>query len=154
MNIRATGLALTTTLFMGTLFMGALLMTSCSPQVDTQNTPMADAETSSTAVNIETIADNLRAPWRVTVLPDNGYLVTERDGYLQHIGNGGMRTEITGLPDDIYVEGQAGLFDIILSPDFTDTGTVYLSYAQGTSDANGTAVLRRVSLVRNLWTAQ
>ena len=142
MNIRATRLALAST-----LFMGALLMSSCSPQADTQNagpqsTPTPDATTSSTAVNIETLADNLRAPWRVTVLPDSGYLVTERPGHLLRIANGGMRTEITGLPDDIYVEGQAGLFDIILSPDFTDTGTVYLSYAQGTKEANGTAVLR------------
>lgn len=132
MNIRATGLALTL----------ALLMSSCSPQAGTPNASETEASSSPLEIKIETIADSLRAPWRVTVLPDNGYLVTERPGYLLHIADGGARTEITGLPDDIYVEGQAGLFDIILSPNFAGTGTVYLSYAQGTRKANRTTVLR------------
>ena len=132
MNIRATGLALTI----------ALLMSSCSPQAGTQNTPRAEAATNQIAIQIETLADNLRAPWGLTVLPDDGYLVTERNGYLQLIGYDGTRMQITGLPDDIYVGGQAGLFDVVQSPDFADTGILYLSYAQGTRAANGTAILR------------
>jgi len=137
MDIRTTGSA-----FTSTLFMAALLMSSCSPQAATQNAPKAEAVSSKAAIEVETIADNLRAPWRVTVLPDGGYLVTERAGYLLRITQDGARTKITGLPDDIYVEGQGGLFDIILSPDFTDTGTVFLSYAKGTKKANHTAIYK------------
>lgn len=134
MDIRTTGLALTLTLG------GALLLSACSPEQGT--TPRVTATVSQTAIEVETIADNLRSPWRVTVMSEGGYLVTERGGHLLRIAAGGTRTEITGLPDDIYVEGQGGLFDVILAPDFADTSTVFLSYAQGTKAANGTAILR------------
>ena len=42
----------------------------------------------------------------------------------------------------MFAEGQAGLFDLALSPDFETSGTVFLSYASGTADANTPALYR------------
>ncbi len=126
----------------GALIFAAIFISACSPQAGTQEAATPAKASNQIEIKTETIADNLRAPWRVTVLPKGGYLVTERSGYLQHIDADGARTEITGLPDDIYVAGQGGLFDVLLSPDFANNQTVYLSYAKGTKGANGTAIFR------------
>lgn len=91
---------------------------------------------------VEVIAGDLDTPWSFAELPQNaGVLIAERGGVLKHVKEG-TAAIITGLPDDIYVQGQAGLFDIMLTPDFINTGELYLSYARGTKDANGTAVIK------------
>ena len=136
MSIRITGFAPAMVLTL------ALSLSACSGQEDGVASPRPAATTSQTALNVQTIADKLGAPWSVAVLPDGSFLVTERGGQLLRVSRDGSRTEITGLPEDIYVEGQGGLFDIVLAPDYTDTRTVFLSYAQGTKKANRTAIIR------------
>lgn len=90
-----------------------------------------------------TIAENLSFPWSLAFLPDNqGFLVTERDGKLLHLtADGQSRTEIKGLPT-VHASGQGGLFDIVLSPDFTSNSLVYFAFAEGTADQNNTALAR------------
>jgi len=98
---------------------------------------------------LDTVIDGLPAPWAAAVLPDGGYLVTGKLGQLWHVDEG-VRTEITGLPDSVTgfadnpvaTDGQGGLLDVALAPDFADSGTIYLSYSYGDWDANGTALLR------------
>ncbi len=86
------------------------------------------------------VADGLEFPWSLAFLPDDGgFLLTERDGRLQHISRDGKtRHEIAGLPAHIYAAGQAGLFDIALAPDYTESKRVYFAFAGGTADANNT----------------
>jgi aldose sugar dehydrogenase len=90
-----------------------------------------------------TIAEGLSYPWSLAFLPQNrGFLVTERDGKLWHITrDGNIRKEIKGLPA-IYVDGQGGLFDIALAPDFEKSGIVFFSYAGGNKEANNTELAR------------
>ncbi|HEY7776712.1 MAG TPA: PQQ-dependent sugar dehydrogenase, partial [Kineobactrum sp.] len=91
---------------------------------------------------LETVADGLHHPWSLVQLPDGDFLVTERRGELLHIsGNGTTRTVISGVPDTL-VGGQGGFFDIVLHPGFSDNRLVYLAYARGTPQANGTAIMR------------
>ncbi len=132
MGIRITGFAVAI----------ALLVSGCAPDKSEKTTQRIVASASQTALNVQTIAGKLRAPWSVAVLPDGSYLVTEQLGYLQHIRLDGTRTEISGLPDDIYAQGQGGLLDVVLAPDFADSQTVFLSYAKGTKKANRTAIIR------------
>ncbi|MCF6220391.1 MAG: PQQ-dependent sugar dehydrogenase [Robiginitomaculum sp.] len=140
MDIGKTGFATTAVLVLS--LAATLALSACSEREDTQVTSRVAATASQMAINVETIADKLRAPWSVTVLPDGSYLVTEQLGVLQHIRLDGTRTEISGLPDDIYAQGQGGLLDIVLAPDFADTQTVFLSYAKGSKKANRTAIIR------------
>lgn len=93
-------------------------------------------------IQASVIADGLEFPWSVAFLPDGSFLVTEREGRLQHISaDGKTRSAIAGLPD-IFVAGQAGLFDIALSPDFAHSGQVYFSFAGGDRQANNTELAR------------
>jgi len=92
---------------------------------------------------LEPVATDLDNPWSVAQLPDNSFLVTLRAGKLVRIDSEGNSTEVTGVPDT-YFAGQGGFFDIVLHPEFESNRLVYLSYAHGTPDANGTAVIKAV----------
>ena len=123
----------------------ALLLTAC---LEPQTAPELPQEPSG-QFTLETVVDGLPSPWAAAALPSGGYLVTGKLGKLWIVRNG-ERTEVTGLPADIAAlgenriatEGQGGLLDVALAPDFGATGEVFLSYSYGDWDANGTALMR------------
>ncbi len=84
----------------------------------------------------------LEHPWGMAFLPDGRILVTERSGRLRIVDNGKLDpTPVSGLPR-IEAEGQGGLLDIILHPDFKDNGWIYLSYVAPGAEGMGTEVSR------------
>lgn len=92
---------------------------------------------------VERVA-GLEHPWALAFLPDGGMLVTERAGRLRRINaDGTVSAPIVGLPE-IFVDGQAGLLDVVLSPTFADDKRIYLSFAEPNLRGNkaGTAVAR------------
>lgn len=94
-----------------------------------------------TALNIKTVTSELSAPWGLAVLPGGDMIITQRTGGIKRVGANGDVTDISGAPAP-YTEGQAGNFDIILSPDFAVDATVYISYAAGNETANSTAIFK------------
>lgn len=91
---------------------------------------------------IETIAEGLAFPWSLAFLPDGRVLVTERAGRLRLITAGKLvERPIAGVPR-AFAEGQGGLFEVLIDPDFGTHSTIYLSLAQGRSRANRTRVVR------------
>lgn len=91
---------------------------------------------------LETWAQGLDHPWSLAFLPDGGALVTELRGNvyrLDHQGHGGE--PLMNVPA-VYHAGQGGLFDVVLHPDFASNRLVYLSFAEGAKNDNGTAVAR------------
>lgn len=91
---------------------------------------------------LETWADGLDHPWSIAFLPEGGALVTELTGRLRHIdASGTVSRPIGGVPE-VYFAGQGGLFDVVLHPGFEENRLVYLSYAEGGPQGNGTAVAR------------
>jgi aldose sugar dehydrogenase len=95
-----------------------------------------------TGYKITEIATGLDHPWSMAFLPDGSILVTERPGRLRLIKGGSLLAQpITGVPP-VHTGSQAGLFDIVLHPDFQQNNLVYLTYASGTTQANGTQVAR------------
>jgi glucose/arabinose dehydrogenase len=96
-----------------------------------------------TAVEIATVAEGLDHPWSLAFLPDGRMLVTERPGRLRYVTrDGGVSEPVAGLPA-VFAQGQGGLLDVVLDPDFAANSTIYLSYAEPAADGtNGTAVAR------------
>ena len=124
----------------------AAALTAClepQPAPDLPQQPSSDFE-------LETVADGLAQPWANAVLPRGGYLVTGKLGQLWRLDADGTRVAIGGLPAEITAladnriatDGQGGLLDVALAPDFDSTGEVFLSYSYGDWDANGTALMR------------
>ncbi|MGL4279817.1 MAG: PQQ-dependent sugar dehydrogenase [Albidovulum sp.] len=97
------------------------------------------------ALSVEVLAEGLEHPWGIAVLPEGGYLVTERPGRLRHVGaKGGISAPLTGVPE-VLADGQGGLLDVSLAEDFAETGQIWLTYAkpvEGGLSATAAAVAR------------
>ena len=93
-------------------------------------------------VKVDVLQTKLDHPWSLAFLPDDkGMLITLRGGQLRHWQEkGGLSDPITGVPR-VWANGQGGLLDVALAPDFATSRRVWLSYAEADSDGNaGTAV--------------
>ncbi len=92
-------------------------------------------------IKAEIIAENLEHPWGLVFLPNKDILVTERTGTLRKITKTGFLDPkpIMGLPK-IEQNGQGGLLDIILHPNFQQNNLIYFSFSEKTKDGLGTAV--------------
>ncbi len=90
----------------------------------------APASDSGVELAVETLASPLERPWGVDVLPDGGYLVTERPGRLRHVSREGQISEpIDGVPE-VVARRQGGLLDVTVSPQFATDRTIYLTYSK------------------------
>ncbi|MHC8314425.1 PQQ-dependent sugar dehydrogenase [Pseudomonas sp. LB3P31] len=107
--------------------------------------PVQELKSEQGTLEVTTLAQGLEHPWALAFLPDRqGMLVTERAGNLRVVNaDGKLSAPISGVPD-VWAKGQGGLLDVVLSPDFKQDRTVYLSYAEGggKGDKAGTAVGR------------
>jgi len=92
-------------------------------------------------VGLETVAEGLSHPWSVAFLPDGGYLVTERDGILKHVASSGVQDVVEGTPE-VFAQGQGGLLDVVLSPDFEADNTIFLTFSQGSPEGAGTSLFK------------
>lgn len=87
-------------------------------------------DTESGPVSVEVFAGGLEHPWGAALLPDGDMLVTERPGRLRLVSaEGAVGEPIEGVPD-VFAQGQGGLLDVALDPDFATNRTVYLSFAR------------------------
>jgi glucose/arabinose dehydrogenase/cytochrome c553 len=87
-------------------------------------------KTESLTIRLDTVAKGLNIPWGIAFLPGNELLVTDRNGKLYLVKNDKSLVEVPGAPDVVF-EGQGGLMDIALDPDFGKNKTLYLSYSKG-----------------------
>jgi glucose/arabinose dehydrogenase len=119
----------------------ALIMSSYSYAYDSQ--PM---RTNNLDKNIETslIAKGISIPWAMVQLPSKEILISDRKGELRVLKAGSLLTKrITGLPD-IHSNGQGGLLDLALHPEFSTNQWIYFTYASkaGKSSGSNTALMR------------
>lgn len=118
----------------------ALMTSACGGE---QSGPQQTTEvTSTTSYELELVAEGFDMPWGIAFLPEGGMLVSERDGRVSYVAPGATSgIEIANAPE-AYVAGQGGMFDVVLDLDFASNRIVYVSYAKGSAEANGTAVFR------------
>lgn len=99
-------------------------------------------DTESGPVSVEVLAGGLEHPWGAVLLPDGDMLVTERPGRLRLVSaEGAVGEPIEGVPD-VFAQGQGGLLDVALDPDFATNRTVYLSFAEERDGGVATSVGR------------
>lgn len=118
--------------------LGTLVLTAPASAVQT------DAPAAPTSrVTVETVAEGLTHPWAFQFLPDGRILVTERPGTMRIIDTGGrLSNPIQGVPK-VFAQGQGGLLDVALAPDFETSRTIYFSFSEPREGGrNGTTVAR------------
>lgn len=108
--------------------------------------PLAQAKpltikTETGSIRVNTIAEGLENVWSLAFLPDGNMLVTEKPGRMRIVSPAGtLGDPLQGLPK-IYNQGQAGLLDVVLAPDFSTSKKIYFSYSEpGEKGKNSTAV--------------
>lgn len=108
-----------------------------------QDAGIQDTLDTADSFTLETVTNAVDVPWGMTWLPDGNMLVTGRDGdlYLFEDGDESAQT-IEGVPE-VYAEGQGGLLDINLHPQYEENGWIYITYSspEGGEGAN-TALMR------------
>lgn len=125
-------------------------LTACQPDANGTGAAASPTAASSAPVNetssrgaftVTVLAQGLQHPWAVAPLPEGGFLVTERPGHLRRISaSGEVSAPLAGVPA-VFAEGQGGLLDVVLAPDFEQSRRIYFSYAEpGDGGTAGTAV--------------
>lgn len=99
------------------------------------------------AVRVATVTRGLENPWGLAFLPDGRMLVTERPGRLRVIGKDGTLdpSPVAGLPR-VDAQGQGGLLDVALHPQYASNGWIYWTYAQRDERGNNGTELARGKL--------
>jgi len=117
-------------------------------------------ETQDYKIKVETVAESLEIPWAIDFIDGNNMLITERPGRLRMVENGKLLAEpVAGTPEVLH-EGQGGLMDVALDPQYQDYGWVYLAYSHEINSSGGEnrppAMTRLVrgKIENNTWTDQ
>ena len=115
---------------------------ACNEDKNDESTTPDQPQPKPTAYELEKVVGGIRNPWGMTFLPDGSLLVTEKAGNLYQVTDGN-KTQISGLPE-IYVNGQGGLLDITLHPNYEQNGWIYITYAspKGPGQGGHTALMR------------
>ncbi len=120
----------------------AALVVSAAWNQDAPPTVASD-DTASHGYQVVSLVEGLEHPWGLAFLPGGDLLVTERPGRLRMVREGVLDpSPVSGVPE-VHAEGQGGLLDVALHPDFQANRWVYLSFSKpGPEGTATTAVVR------------
>ena len=120
-----------------------VLITSCSTKPDTKQKEFFLIESEGAQLKVETVTDSIAIPFGMDFLPDGRLLVTDRA-----IGNmlvvnteTGLKEFIEGVPK-VVGQGDAGLLDVLVHPDYATNGWIYFAYSEGDTTSNTMVVER------------
>ncbi|MCB0747650.1 MAG: PQQ-dependent sugar dehydrogenase, partial [Ignavibacteriae bacterium] len=107
-------------------------------------------ETFDYKVNVELVTDKLEEPWAIDFINPNKALITEKPGRLRILENGKLLTKpINGIPK-VLNEGQGGLLDVAVDPEYNSNGWIYISFSHEI-DGKAMTKLVRGKLKGNNW---
>jgi glucose/arabinose dehydrogenase len=119
------------------------LNTGCntSDSINNQEPPSGQTH----QLEVEVLAKDLENPWSIAFLPDGRMLIAERPGRLRFFENGQLSAPISGLPP-IWQNGQGGLLEVALHPEYENNGWIYLGYASSIDGQKGNTAIGRAKL--------
>jgi glucose/arabinose dehydrogenase len=97
---------------------------------------------------VETFADNLEIPWAIDFIDENTALITERPGRLRIVESGGLQAEAVKNTPQVLHEGQGGLLNVAVDPEYERNGWVYLAYSHELKEYEGNRPPAMTRLVR------
>lgn len=93
-------------------------------------------------LRVRSLVEGLDQPWGMAFLPTGEILVTEQPGRLRLVREGQLvESPLGGVPRVLY-EGQGGLLDVAVQPNFATSKFIHLTYAEGSSGQNHTVLAR------------
>jgi glucose/arabinose dehydrogenase len=97
------------------------------------------------ATVIEDVKGGLTHPWGMDFLPGGDrLLVTERPGDLHvlNLNTGALSEPVEGTPN-VFAQGQGGLLDVRMAPNFEETRHIYLSFSEPGAEGSASTALGR-----------
>ena len=97
---------------------------------------------------LEKVTDGLGIPWGMAFITDTRLLITERGGSIKLLDTQSKSlARVQGAPA-VMAEGQGGLLDVAVPPDFTAGDWIYFTFVRDKDD-QGVTVLARAKLKSN-----
>ena len=128
-------------------------------KVGAQKPPIAkEIETLDYKVDVEIFAEGLEVPWAIDFIDENTALITERPGRLRIVQDGKLLEEPVKNTPEVLNEGQGGLLDVAVDPDYSENGWIYLAYSHVLTsgyDGNRPPAMTRIvrgKIENNTWT--
>lgn len=126
----------------------SLFITICLSSAVVEAVP-ATIKSEGMTLRLELVTDGLGVPWGMSFLSARQLLVTEREGSIQLIDTEtGSKNQLDNVID-VLADGQGGLLDIMLSPNYEKDGWIYFTYVKDAGDdidGEGATVLARARL--------
>jgi glucose/arabinose dehydrogenase len=94
---------------------------------------------------LEKVIDGLGVPWGMTFISNTRLLITEREGNIKlYDTRSKTLIPLQGAPE-VFAEGQGGLLDVAVPPDFTPADWIYFTFVRD-RNGEGVTVLARAKL--------
>ncbi len=130
-------------------------------EVGAEKPPIAkEIETLDYKIDVEIFAEGLEVPWGIDFLDKSTALITERPGRLRMVKNGKLLADPVKNTPEVLNEGQGGLLDVAVDPDYSDNGWIYLAYShvlKGNFEGDRPPAMTRIvrgKIENNTWTNQ
>ncbi len=90
-------------------------------------------------IAVTEVTGGLVHPWGMDWLPDGRIVVTERPGRVRLVDDGALSAPLAGAPA-VWAQGQGGMLDVRIDPDFADNRRLWLAYAEAGEGGASTAL--------------
>lgn len=95
-----------------------------------------------TPIVITMLDSTLKFPWGIHQLPDGNFLISQKMGTMRiESADGHLVHEVTGFPP-VVPDGQGGLLDVNIDPDFSTNRIIYWDYSEKRPDGTLLAVAK------------
>ncbi|HSO87484.1 MAG TPA: PQQ-dependent sugar dehydrogenase, partial [Draconibacterium sp.] len=115
-------------------------------------------ETLDYKLNVEVFAEGLEIPWAIDFLDATTALITEKPGRLRVVTKGKLQSEPVKNIPKVLNEGQGGLMDIAVDPNYKENGWIYLAFSHvldkkaGEDRPGAMTKIVRGKIENNTWT--
>lgn len=116
-------------------------------------------ETLDYKLNVEIFAEGLDIPWAIDFLDATTALITEKPGRLRIVSKGKLQPEPVKNIPKVLNEGQGGLMDVAVDPEYNQNGWIYLAFSHVLDKKAGDRPGAMTKIVRgkienNTWTSE
>ncbi|MDH3857745.1 MAG: PQQ-dependent sugar dehydrogenase [Gammaproteobacteria bacterium] len=121
---------------------GLLLVLACIATAPLAAQQPREIEQGYPGILVEELVDGLGVPWGMAFLSPQQILVTERAGRVRLLDIKKLGVvEIGGAPE-VVAEGQGGLLDVAVGPNYVDDGWIYFTYSKPSKGEAATTLAR------------
>ena len=117
-----------------------------------------ELETLDYKLNVEVFAEGLEIPWAIDFLDPQTALITEKPGRVRVVSKGKLLPEPVKNIPKVLNEGQGGLMDVAVDPNYKENGWIYLAFSHvldkkaGEDRSGAMTKIVRGKIENNTWT--